>query len=47
MTEKIGGVEGTKLDVDFVDMERVDFYTIICVVHVNYIVHKSDDVNII
>lgn len=23
MTEKIGGVEGTKLDVDFVDMERV------------------------
>lgn len=25
MTEKIGGVEGTKLDVDFVDMERVSF----------------------
>jgi len=23
MTEKIGGAEGTKLDVDFVDMERV------------------------
>lgn len=26
MTEKIGGVEGTKLDVDFVDMERVRVY---------------------
>lgn len=26
MTEKIGGVEGTKLDVDFVDMERVRAY---------------------
>lgn len=26
MTEKIGGVEGTKLDVDFVDMERVSVY---------------------
>jgi len=23
MTEKMGGAEGTKLDVDFVDMERV------------------------
>ena len=23
MTEKIGGAEGTKLDVDFMDMERV------------------------
>jgi len=30
MTEKIGGVEGTKLDVDFVDMERVNIYNIIC-----------------
>lgn len=30
MTEKIGGVEGTKLDVDFVDMERVSFFMIIC-----------------
>lgn len=27
MTEKIGGVEGTKLDVDFVDMERVSIYS--------------------
>jgi len=27
MTEKIGGVEGTKLDVDFVDMERVSVST--------------------
>lgn len=32
MTEKIGGVEGTKLDVDFVDMERVSIFTIICTV---------------
>lgn len=47
MTEKIGGVEGTKLDVDFVDMERVKFYTMICVLHVNFIIHKLDDVNII
>jgi hypothetical protein len=44
MTEKIGGVEGTKLDVDFVDMERVNLYTIICVVHVNYILHKLDNI---
>lgn len=28
MTEKIGGVEGTKLDVDFVDMERVSYLII-------------------
>lgn len=29
MTEKMGGAEGTKLDVDFMDMERVSmrFYT--------------------
>lgn len=26
MTEKMGGAEGTKLDVDFVDMERVSVY---------------------
>lgn len=25
MTEKMGGAEGTKLDVDFVDMERVSY----------------------
>lgn len=32
MTEKIGGVEGTKLDVDFVDMERVRAYNkFVCV----------------
>jgi hypothetical protein len=30
MTEKIGGVEGTKLDVDFVDMERVSVFMTIC-----------------
>lgn len=47
MTEKIGGVEGTKLDVDFVDMERVSFYTMIYVLYINYIVHKLNDVNII
>lgn len=35
MTEKIGGVEGTKLDVDFVDMERVSvlYYTILNISH--------------
>lgn len=34
MTEKIGGVEGTKLDVDFVDMERVSSYTCIVVYNI-------------
>lgn len=29
VTEKMGGAEGTKLDLDFVEMERVSFtYTI-------------------
>lgn len=33
MTEKMGGAEGTKLDVDFVDMERVSsiFLRTLCV----------------
>lgn len=33
MTEKMGGAEGTKLDVDFVDMERVSsvFSRTLCV----------------
>ena len=30
MTEKMGGAEGTKLDVDFVDMERVSIFKSIC-----------------
>lgn len=30
MTEKMGGAEGTKLDVDFVDMERVSLSLLIC-----------------
>jgi len=35
MTEKIGGVEGTKLDVDFVDMERVRaYYKFVCVLKI-------------
>lgn len=42
MTEKMGGAEGTKLDVDFVDMERVSegvfarpvYQTCMCVVRV-------------
>lgn len=34
MTEKIGGVEGTKLDVDFVDMERVSYFAIICATNI-------------
>lgn len=35
MTEKIGGVEGTKLDVDFVDMERVSvlYYKMLNIFH--------------
>lgn len=43
MTEKIGGVEGTKLDVDFVDMERVNVYNIICLYWMYYIVNKLDN----
>lgn len=33
MTEKIGGVEGTKLDVDFVDMERVSLYYVYIIIN--------------
>lgn len=29
MTEKMGGAEGTQMDVDFVDMERVSIAAII------------------
>lgn len=36
MTEKIGGVEGTKLDVDFVDMERVSIYLYLFILHYYY-----------
>jgi len=42
MTEKIGGVEGTKLDVDFVDMERVNVFNLICHYCTYYTVHKLD-----
>lgn len=44
MTEKIGGVEGTKLDVDFVDMERVNVYNIICLYWTYYTVHRLDNI---
>jgi len=44
MTEKIGGVEGTKLDVDFVDMERVSVNSVMFIIYITYyIVHKLDD----
>jgi hypothetical protein len=29
MTEKMGGAEGTQMDVDFVDMERVNITAVV------------------
>jgi hypothetical protein len=31
MTEKMGGAEGTQMDVDFMDMERVNITAVILV----------------
>ena len=38
MTEKMGGAEGTQMDVDFMDMERVSHVTLCFLIQYNFII---------